>query len=689
MNQAGIKFFRLAPNTIQSSRSRKGKQDMMHAMAARSKTQLEILHQALQHHRGGRLKEARRLYERILQTDPRSAEAMHLLGTLIGQQGDLARALEWINKAIAREPGNAMFHKNAAVTLVQAGRGEEAVAPYQKALELQPEFAEARIGLGGLLTDLGRHDEAIAALSEQVRRQPDSDNAWVQLGRALQHAGRSREAAECYARAIALNPEQSLAYNNLGVMFDRAGDAEEAIRHFELAFAKNPDYLPGLANLVSMLVRAKRYLQAEPYLRQLLARDRQNADGWNGLGLAEHEQQHFEEAEQCYQKALDIKPDHADALTNIGNIRFDMEQYAEAEALFRRAVAADPACLEAWNGLRSVMVRQGRDEEALQAAASLLALKPDHQQTHFYMSWTLLAHASFADGFREYGWRPSRQAADSVPNGYVPTERLPADLAGKRLLVYRDQGIGDEIFFLRFARQLKERGAWLRYLATPKIASILSRCEALDEVVTDAVPDSSIDYAVNVGDLPFLLGFSDPAETPPPLALQPLPEKLAAMREKLAQLGPAPYCGITWRAGRDKSRYIGKLVRSLSKSMSMEMIAGRLPGEGTVLSLQRQPHDGETNALSALVGRPVHDFSALNEDLESMLALLALLDDYYTVSNANVHLLAGLGRTARVFVPFPPEWRWLVAGEESPWFKGFEILRQNPDGTWPDAQRQR
>jgi tetratricopeptide (TPR) repeat protein len=658
-------------------------------MAARSKTQLELLQQALQHHRGGRLREARRLYERVLQSDPRSAEAMHLLGTLIGQQGDLARALEWINKAIAREPGNAMFRKNAAVTLVQAGRGEEAVAPYQKAIELQPEFAEARIGLGGLLTDLGRHDEAIAALSEQVRRQPDSDNAWVQLGRALQHAGRSREAAECYARAIALNPEQSLAYNNLGVLFDRAGDAEEAIRHFELAFAKNPDYLPGLANLVSMLVRAKRYLQAEPYLRQLVERDRKNADGWNGLGLAEHEQQHFEEAEKCYQKALDIKPDHADALTNIGNIRFDKEQYAEAETLFRRAAAADPACLEAWNGLRSVMVREGRDEEALQAAASLLALKPDHQQTHFYMSWTLLAHASFADGFREYGWRPSRQAADSVPNGYVPAERLPADLAGRRLLVYRDQGIGDEIFFLRFARQLKERGAWLRYLATPKIASILSRCEALDEVVTDTAPDSSIDYAVNVGDLPFLLGFSDPAETPPPLALKPLPEKLAAMREKLARLGPAPYYGITWRAGRDKSRYIGKLVRSLSKSMSMEMIAGRLPGEGTVLSLQRQPHDGETNELSALVGRPVHDFSALNEDLESMLALLALLDDYYTVSNANVHLLAGLGRTARVFVPFPPEWRWLVAGEESPWFKGFEIIRQNPDGTWPGVQRQR
>lgn len=661
---------------------------MLPATATQSKMQLDRLHQALQHHRSGRLKEARKLYERVLQQDARCAEAMHLLGTLLGQLGDYPGALAWIGKAIAREPGNAMFHKNAAVTLIESGRRGEAVAPYVKALELRPDFSEARIGLGGLLTDLGRHDEAIAALSEEVRRNPESDNAWVQLGRAVQHADRPAEAAECYARAIQLNPNQNLALNNLGVLFDRAGDIGQAINYFEQALAKNPNYLPGLVNLVSALVRAKQYLKAEPFLRQLTEKDPGNADAWNGLGLAEHEQQHFEEAERHYRKALEIRPDHADALTNVGNIRFDRESYAEAEALFRRATVADPGCLEAWNGLRSVLVRQGRDEEALQAAGRLLSLKPDHAQAHFYLSWTLLSHGSFGDGFREYIWRPSRQASDSVTYGYSPTERMPEDIVGKRLLIYRDQGIGDEIFFLRFAPRLKDRGAWLRYLATPKIASMLSRCRVLDEVITDTVQDASIDMALNVGDLPALLEFNDPVDTPPPLELTPLPDKVEAMRETLSRLGPAPYYGITWRAGRDKSRYIGKLVRSLSKSMSMETIAGFLPKEGTVLSLQRQPYEGETDQLSKLVGRPVHDFSALNEDLESMLALLALLDDYYTVSNANVHLLAGLGRTAKVFVPYPAEWRWLVAGDETPWFRGFRIIRQNPDGSWPQPCNQ-
>lgn len=657
----------------------------MTAIANRTKAQLDKLDQALRHHRAGRLKEARRQYERILQADPRCAEAMHLLGTLIGQEGDPNKALEWIDKAIARDPGNVLYRKNAASTLVQCGRAADAVAQYEQALKLRPDFFEARMGLGGVLTDLGRQEEAIAVLAEAARQRPESDTAWVQYGRALQHAGRVVEAAECYATAIRLNPKQNLAYNNLGVIFDHAGQVDDAIARFELAFQACPDHLPGLVNLVSVLVRAKRYAQAEPHLRQLVERDPNNPDAWNGLGLAEQEKQHFEAAERHYLRALALRPDHADALTNLGNVRFDLEHYAEAETFFRQAIAVNAECIEAWNGLRSVLVRSGRDEEALQATERLLTLKPDYPHAHFYLSSMLLSHASFGDGFREYVWRESRRAPDAVPADYLPAASLPADLSGKRLLLCKDQGIGDEIFFLRFAARLKARGAWIRYLATPKIASFLARCAELDEVVTVAPPDASIDFAVNVGDLPMLLDFSDPADTPPPLTLSPLPERLADIRARLNRHGPPPYFGITWRAGHDKTRYVGKLVRSLSKNMSMEAMAARLPGDGTLISLQRKPYEGETEQLAQLVGRPVHDFSALNEDLESMLALLALLDDYFTVSNANVHLLAGLGKTAQVFVPFPSEWRWLVSGEESPWFRSFRIVRQRPDGTWPKA----
>jgi hypothetical protein len=67
-----------------------------------------------------------------------------------------------------------------------------------------------------------------------------------------------------------------------------------------------------------------------------------------------------------------------------------------------------------------------------------------------------------------------------------------------------------------------------------------------------------------------------------------------------------------------------------------------------------------------------------------MLALLSLLDDYVGVSSTNVHLLASLGRTGRILVPFPPDWRWQASGE-SAWFPGFATYRQDSAGQWSNA----
>ena len=72
-------------------------------------------------------------------------------------------------------------------------------------------------------------------------------------------------------------------------------------------------------------------------------------------------------------------------------------------------------------------------------------------------------------------------------------------------------------------------------------------------------------------------------------------------------------------------------------------------------------------------------------DLEAMLALLGLLDDYVCVSNTNVHLRAARGGTCRVLVPLPPEFRWMAEGNYSPWYPGTRIYRQQPDVDWAPA----
>jgi hypothetical protein len=169
-------------------------------------------------------------------------------------------------------------------------------------------------------------------------------------------------------------------------------------------------------------------------------------------------------------------------------------------------------------------------------------------------------------------------------------------------------------------------------------------------------------------------------DIPAPLPLSPLPDAHAAMAERLAALGPAPRIGVTWRAGT-------KILRNgLYKEVTRDSLAAALSETpGTLIALQRQPHDGEVAEFSREAGREVHDMTGLNESLEDVLALLPLLDDYVCVSNTNLHLRASAGATSRVLMPHPPEFRWMADGEESPWFPGTRIYRQTAAGNWSTA----
>ncbi|HZO02808.1 MAG TPA: hypothetical protein VFB93_16555, partial [Burkholderiales bacterium] len=123
-------------------------------------------------------------------------------------------------------------------------------------------------------------------------------------------------------------------------------------------------------------------------------------------------------------------------------------------------------------------------------------------------------------------------------------------------------------------------------------------------------------------------------------------------------------------------------VRLVYKEIALELLGQSVRGwRGTLLSLQRGLQPGELAALREAAGAQVHDLAPMTEDLRETLALLAQLDEHVAVLNTNMHLLASLGRTARVLVPRPLDWRWMREGE-SPWFPGFSVYRQPAGLDW-------
>jgi hypothetical protein len=241
------------------------------------------------------------------------------------------------------------------------------------------------------------------------------------------------------------------------------------------------------------------------------------------------------------------------------------------------------------------------------------------------------------------------------------------------VLLRGEQGIGDVLFFLRFAPALQARGFEIALGCEKKLHSILSSGPVLHEVRED------IGEGLPIGDLPVLLQSED---TPPAWPLQ------VRAKASLESLGPAPYLGVTWRAGTDlaRRREIGQDPSALAKALAPGLLGGALRGwPGTVIVLQRAARPGDSAEFGAAFQGRFHDRSELGGDLPALLALLAALDDYVGVSNANVHFLAGLGKTARVLVPYPGEWRWMRRPGPSPWFPGFAVYRQPQSRDWTPA----
>jgi hypothetical protein len=353
----------------------------------------------------------------------------------------------------------------------------------------------------------------------------------------------------------------------------------------------------------------------------------------------------------------------------------------------------------------------GRFMQSLPWFARALELDSHLNSTHQLLAYALLGHGSFASGWAEYRQRPWPALMQAEYPEIELVQTLPRNLSGKHIYVLREQGLGDEIFFLRFAPPLEVAGAGVTYSASPKLAPLVRRASGLGHVLNDIARPADADAVILVGDLPHALSNNPVSELPKrdadfhaptpkwplrisvfwppvqePLQLRPLDDRVVEMRERLAQSGPGPYLALTWRGGtppRDQRAVIWVLHKEIGIA---PFGATFRTINGTFIAVQRNPEPGEIDSLTAAVGKRVHDFSDLNEDLEGMLALMSLLDEYIGVSNTNTHLRAATGKTARVLVPNPPDWRWMMNhGRTSPWFPGFSVYRQSLQGDWDAA----
>jgi len=566
---------------------------------------------------------------------------------------------------------------------VASNRLEDARKLYSRICEIDNNHTGALMMLGKLYAQSADSVEAEHCFRKVIALDPLCAEAYNRLAAMLLSLNQLDEAERYCRHALSINPDNAEIYANFANVLAKLGRLDEAATNYRKAIRISPDFIGAYINLADTLKLLKEYDRAAEVYRRILEINPRYIDMYNALGGCYLESGEPEKSLECYRAIIRMQPRNVMAYMNMGFIFSGMGAYEDAIKCYESALEISPenpdACLS--RGLNKK--KQGQFGNAASSYRKVLELQPENLDAQISLSLVELSRGNYTDGWRYYTARRSVREQDVAEPGL-----LDDDLYGKHVLVIKDQGLGDEIFFLRFVRQLKERGARLTYLTDSKIKSLVSRLTFIDEVKDSSEPLPECDIKLSIGDLPFCLGFGNDTPVPPPVNLSPLKSSLEAVHNALSVIGTGPYTGITWWA---RTRQAGRLLddKLAYREIPVDLLASALRGtRSTVLVLQRSPLDEELSKLRALLDCPIHDLSRFNDDLDGMLALLSLLDEYIGVDNTNMHLSASVGKPCRILVPHPPEWRVMFEGAESPWFPGFSLYRQSASGDWSEALEQ-
>lgn len=592
--------------------------------------------QGLAAHRAGRLDEAARAYQAVLKRNPKHFDALHLLGLLRVQAGQAEDGAALLKQAVKVNPGFAPAQQALGAALNSLNRPAEAVGALDAAVALNPGLIEARFNRAVALRALGRREPALDDLDAVLALNADVPEAHNLRAIVLHELRRLDAAVASYDAALALRPAYAEGWNNRGVALGEAGRHDEALASHDRAIALTPAYADAHYNRGVALDRLKRWPEA------LAALD----------------------------AAIALQPAHARAYHNRGTALKALGRLDEALAAYQTAVALDPAYAEALSNLGLVLRELGRLDEALARYDAAVAADPAYAEAHIGRALTLLVAGRLDEGWPEYEWR----RATWPPERQLNPDRAwygQADLAGRRLFIRHEQGLGDTLQFVRYLPRLVAMGAEVVLQAQAPLVPLLAPSLPGVTFLPNGEPAPAFDFHCAMMSLP--LAFRTTLdEVPPPLPVAADPDRAAAFA---GRLGPKarPRIGLAWSGNPAHAN-------DANRSIAFDRLAPLLARDADWFALQTEIRDSDAGAFAA-AGRVTFLGEAL-ADFADTAALVGRMDLIITVDTSLAHLAGSLGKPTWILLPTAPDWRWLEGRADSPWYPSVRLFRQGVRGDW-------
>ena len=496
-------------------------------------------------------------------------------------------------------------------------------------------------------TSKGAGPMAVDGHTTRLKTVAASPASYFHMGNALRGENRLDDAISCYQRAVSLAPVFAEAYNNMGLVFQEKGDLEASIHCFQKALESNPKLFHAYFN----------------------------------MGVSFKDREDVNDAVFCFQKALLLRPKLSSAYNRLGTIFREQWKLDKALFCFKKELEIDPKNAQAYNNLGSTFYDTGAVSEAVRCFQNSLRLRPDHVETHWNLSLAHLALGNYAEGWCGYEYRFKRNShRPSFPEQLGIPRWDGTSFVGKRLLVLEEQGLGDNLQFVRYLPMVKARGGTVLLKTDKRLLNLFRGIEGLDEIEawpSDTMPSVDFDFYIPMMSLPWIFGTTlatIPARVP---YIRPDQQKVDAWRERIN--GKGMKVGLVWACSPTSPT---ELISSRGRSCHLMhfLPLSRIPGI-SLYGLQKGEAAGQVRELCSHHDHIINLGEAF-EDFSDTAAAIANLDLMISIDTSVAHLSGAMGKPTWLLLQSVSDFRWLRQREDSPWYPTMRLFRQERPGHW-------
>lgn len=587
-------------------------------------------------------------------------------------------AVTIFRQLIDLRPADPAYHANLGLAFVRAGNSPAALLSYRTAVSLRPNHAPTLAKLGRVLASVGDQAEAQSTFRRAIAIDPGNADTWNALGAINATSGDFDSAGAMFRRTLELDPTHDEARDNLVGVLLRLGEKavsesrwDAAVETFEEGIRLNPNSFDCHYNRALALAGTKKLDDALAGYRRALVLRPNDPKALNNIGHVLLAQGKPEEAFASLQLALAADPDYLGALYNLGATRQHQGRYAEAGAYYEEVLRREPTHADTLSNIGSMLLAQAKPEEAIPYFDQAISSAAEHYDARWNRALSLLSAGHYREGWEAYEVRLSRK------NQHIQHNERPRwqgeEIAGRPILVWAEQGLGDTVQFLRFLQPLRDLGAEILFECQDRVLPLAACVPTLHKLLKRSDTPPPFDYQIPLMSLPAVLGI-ELGNLPAPTEFQ-IPAERVAKWAHVSNNQPSLKVGFCWAGNPHHPTGASRQIPLAALSSLTQVVGCRF------FSLQR----GSQENLEEATSLGICNIETDDNDILDTAAIIKHLDVVITVDTMIAHLAASLGTPTWVLLPFAADWRWLIQREDSPWYPATQLFRQRQANDWESA----